>query len=63
MTWVLPPGSEVLGGRSIREIIPPLLEKLTPKKPTEEEAPNAGVPRVYVNYDTTLPEDSSLRRA
>ena len=56
----LPKDSEVLGGRSIRELIPQLLEKLKPRETAETAAPNTGVARVYINYDTTLPEDSRI---
>ena len=56
----LPASSEVLGGRSIREMIPQLLEKLKPRDVIEPTIPESGVPRVYVNYDATLPEDSRI---
>lgn len=56
----LPAGSEVLGGRSIREMIPHLLEKLKPRETAGPAAPSSGVARVYVNYDATLPEDSRI---
>ena len=56
----LPPGSEVLGGRSIRELIPQLLEKLKPSKEVETAAPASGIARVYLNYDTTFPDDCRI---
>jgi hypothetical protein len=56
----LPSGSEVLGGRSIREMIPQLLGKLKPRETSEPAAPSPGITRVYVNYDTTMPEDSRI---
>jgi hypothetical protein len=56
----LPPGSEILGGRSIRELIPQLLEKIKPRQTVEPLAPNPGLSLVYINYDTTLAEDSSI---
>lgn len=56
----LPPGSEVLGGRSIRELIPQVLEKLRPRKAAETAAPVSGTARVYLNYDTTLADDSRI---
>ncbi len=54
-----PPDSEVLGGRSISELIPQLLAKLKPKE-APETAPASGVARVYLNYDNTLPDDSRI---
>lgn len=54
-----PAGSEILGGRSIRELIPQLLEKLRPNAP-EPAALNSGMQRVYVNYDATLPGDARI---
>jgi hypothetical protein len=56
----LPAGSEVLGGRSIREMIAQLLGKLKPRETIEPAARSSGISRVYVNYDTTLPEDSRI---
>jgi hypothetical protein len=55
-----PPGSEILGGRSIQEMIPQLLEKLKPKPAPQDAGPDSGTLRVYLNYDSTLPEDSRL---
>ena len=56
----LPAGSEVLGGRSIREMIPQLLGKLKPRETIAPAASSSGIAQVYVNYDTTLPEDSRI---
>ncbi|HEY7336605.1 MAG TPA: toll/interleukin-1 receptor domain-containing protein [Bryobacteraceae bacterium] len=53
-------GAERLGGHSIRELIPQLIEKIKPRKPVEAPAAGSGVKRVYVNHDDTLPEDSRL---
>ncbi len=49
----LPPGSEILGVRSIREMVPPLLEKLKPADPVAPVVAGNGANRVYINYDTT----------
>ena len=56
----LPPGSEVLGGRAIRQMIDQLLEKLKPRPAPEAAPADSGVARVYLNYDSTLPEDSRI---
>ena len=55
-----PPGSEVLGGRSIQEMIPQLLEKLKPQAASQDAPPASGAVRVYLNYDTTLPDESRI---
>jgi hypothetical protein len=55
-----PPGSEVLGGRSIQEMLPQLLEKLKPKPESQDAVPDSGTVRVYLNYDSTLSEDSRI---
>ena len=56
----LPAGSEILGGRSIREMIPQLLAKLKPRETIEPAAPSSGIARVYLNYETKLPEDARI---
>jgi len=56
----LPAGSERLGGRSIRELIPQLLEKLKPRETPEPAPSSTGAAQVYLNYDTTLPEDARI---
>lgn len=56
----LPSDSEILGGRSIREMIPQLLEKLQPRAAAEAAKLATDKQRVYLNYDSTLPEDSRL---
>jgi hypothetical protein len=55
-----PEDSEVLGGRSLREMADQLLEKLKPKPAPQEAVPDSGKARVYLNYDSTLPEDSRI---
>ncbi len=56
----LPAGSEVLGGHSIREMIPQLLDKLKPNETIQPSPPTSGIARVYLNFDATLPEDSRI---
>jgi hypothetical protein len=56
----LPNGSEVLGGRSIREMLPALLEKVKPRETPAPAQPVSGAASVYLNYDTTLPEDTRI---
>jgi hypothetical protein len=53
-----PSGSEILGGNSIRELIPQILEKLQPKLQASTAALESGAATVYVNYDTTLADES-----
>ena len=56
----LPKGSERLGGLSIREMIEQVKGKLKPRETIEPAAAISGIARVYINYDTTLPEDSRI---
>jgi hypothetical protein len=57
-TAELPVGSEILGGNSIRELIPQLFERL--KQEREEAMPVAsarGAKELYLNFDRSMPED------
>jgi hypothetical protein len=54
----LPDGPEILGGNSIRELIPQLFERLRSKKASESPGrARAGVKEVYVNFDKSIADD------
>jgi hypothetical protein len=55
-----PEDSEILGGRSVGTLLEQLLEKLKPKPAPQGEVPGSGKARVYLNYDSSLPDDSRI---
>lgn len=52
--------SEVLGGLSIRQMLPLLLANLAPAPAAPPVTQHSGTPRVYLHYDSSLPEEARM---